>query len=232
MISNKSSFLSPRTRPQQYPNRPNHKLHLNDLAITLTRWLAPHWHHHWNCPSSERAGSNEHYTRLERGALEVTGDGGSCWSCWGACVGKYTPPTPSLNWGWIGIGVWGIDVGRDSWYKIGTRTRRWAAWAMFAASNSAASCLFHLFLLFWNQIFTCVSVRCRDAAKPARSELLKYRFMSKVCSSWNTWDLENTVLVFFFLLPRLVLGSRFSSLSKSSLSSTSGSESWTSGCWG
>lgn len=161
----------------------------------------------------------------------MTGDAGSGCSCWGACGWKYTPGSFE-NWGWMGRGVCGIDVGRDSWYRIGTRTSLWAAWAMFAASNSAASCLFHLFRLFWNQIFTCVSVRCKLAAKPARSELLRYLFMSNVDSSWNTWEREKTVRVFFFRLPRLAVGSRFSSLSKSSLSSTSGSESWGSCCWG
>ena len=76
---------------------------------------------------------------------------------------------------------------------------------MFAASSSAANCLFHLFLLFWNQILTWTSVRCKDAAKPALSELERYLFMSNVDSSWNTWDLENTVLVFFFLSPLMSL---------------------------
>lgn len=86
-----------------------------------------------------------------------------------------------------------------SWYKMGTRTIRWELWLKLTASKSAASCLFHLFLRFWNQIFTCVSVRCREAARPARSELLRYLFMSKVDSSWKTWLLLNTVRVFFFL---------------------------------
>lgn len=34
--------------------------------------------------------------------------------------------------------------------------------------------------------FTWVSVRLSEAAKPARSELDRYRFISKVDSSWNT----------------------------------------------
>lgn len=85
-----------------------------------------------------------------------------------------------------------------SWYKMGTRTIRWELWLKLTTSKSAASCLFHLFLRFWNQIFTCVSVRCREAARPARSELLRYLFMSKVDSSWKTWLLLNTVRVFFF----------------------------------
>lgn len=71
---------------------------------------------------------------------------------------------------------------------MGTRTMRCAAaWLRLAASSSAASCRFHLLRRFWNQILTCVSVRCRDAARPARSELLRWRFMSKVDSSWKTW---------------------------------------------
>lgn len=44
----------------------------------------------------------------------------------------------------------------------------------YAASSSAASWRFHLFLRFWNQILTWVSVRRRDAAKPARSDELRY----------------------------------------------------------
>lgn len=173
---------------------------------------------------------SEHYTRLDSGAREVTGEEGSGCSCCGAWGWKYTPA--SLNWGCIGSGVCGMEVGLDSWYRIGTRTSLCAACAMLAASNSAASCLFHLFLLFWNHIFTWVSVRWRLAASPARSELLRYLFISKVDSSWKTCEREKTVRVFFLRLPRLELGSLFSSLSKSSLSSTSGSESWTSGCWG
>lgn len=178
-----------------------------------------------------RADSSGNYTKLESGALEVTGEAGSGCSCCGAWGGKYTPGSFE-NWGCNGSGVWGIDVGLDSWYKIGTLTRRCAACAILAASNSAANWRFHLLRRFWNQIFTWVSVRCRLAAKPARSELLKYLFISKVDSSWNTWEREKTVLVFFFLLPKFVFGSLFSSLSKSSLSSTSGSESWGSCCCG
>lgn len=91
-----------------------------------------------------------------------------------------------------------VDMGVAlSWYRMGTRTIRWELWLKLAASISAASCLFHLFRRFWNQIFTCVSVRCRLAASPARSELLRYLFMSKVDSSWKTWLLLNTVRVFF-----------------------------------
>lgn len=94
--------------------------------------------------------------------------------------------------------MWAASAEEEpSWYNIGTRTRRWAAWAMFAASSSAASCRFHLLRRFWNQILTCVSVRWREAASPARSDEDKYRFMSKVLSSWNTWERENTVRVFF-----------------------------------
>lgn len=85
-----------------------------------------------------------------------------------------------------------------SWYKIGTLKTRWVEFGICVASRSAASCLFHLFLRFWNQIFTWVSVRCRDAARLALSELLRYRFRSNMDSSWNTWLRLNTVRVFFF----------------------------------
>lgn len=91
-----------------------------------------------------------------------------------------------------------------SWYRMGTLTIRWVELGMWAASRSAVNCLFHLFLRFWNQILTWVSVRWRDAASPARSELLRYRFTSNVDSSWNTWLRLNTVRVFFF---RVELGS-------------------------
>lgn len=83
---------------------------------------------------------------------------------------------------------------------IPTRVRaaEGAAWATCAASSSAASCRFHLFLLFWNQVLTCVSLRCRLEARHARSALLRYRLASNADSSWNTWLRENTVRVFFF----------------------------------
>ncbi len=107
-----------------------------------------------------------------------------------------------------------VDIGVIlSWYKMGTRTIRWELWLKWTASKSAASCLFHLFLRFWNQIFTCVSVRCREAARPARSELLRYLFMSKVDSSWKTWLLLNTVRVFFFRAEPEVSGPERSSKS-------------------
>ena len=66
------------------------------------------------------------------------------------------------------------------------------------------------------RLHTWVSESCSEAASPARSELERYRFMSKVDSNWNTlkiiyweesqkkvefqftWDLLNTVRVFFF----------------------------------
>lgn len=111
-----------------------------------------------------------------------------------------------------------------SWYKIGTRTIRWELWLKLTASKSAASCLFHLFRRFWNQILTWVSVRCREAASPARSELLRYLFMSKVDSSWNTWLLLNTVRVFFF---RAEPGSEVSGPERSSKSCRASSPSST-----
>lgn len=111
-----------------------------------------------------------------------------------------------------------------SWYRMGTLTILCAAaWLKFAASNSAASCLFHLFLRFWNQILTCVSVKCRDAANPALSELLRYRFISKVDSNWKTWLRENTVRVFF--LRHCILGSE-SSLGSWVVGVLQQSESW------
>jgi len=49
---------------------------------------------------------------------------------------------------------------------------------------------------------TCVSVRCNEAARPALSELDRYRLRSNVDSNWKTWLREKTVRVFFFrLLP-------------------------------
>ena len=48
-------------------------------------------------------------------------------------------------------------------------------------------------------------MRCREAARPALSELERYLFISNVDSNWNTWDREKTVLVFFFLSPFMSL---------------------------
>lgn len=93
---------------------------------------------------------------------------------------------------------------------IPTRVRgtEGAVWAMRAASSSAASCRFHLFLRFWNQVLTWVSLRCRLEARHARSALLRYRLASNADSSWNTWLRENTVRVFFFTVsPPLDLSS-------------------------
>lgn len=93
-----------------------------------------------------------------------------------------------------------LFVALASWYKMGTRTSRCAACAMLEASISAANWRFHLFRRFWNHIFTWVSVNRNEAASEARSEEERYRFISKVVSSWNTCDLENTVRVFFLRL--------------------------------
>lgn len=118
-----------------------------------------------------------------------------------------------------------VDMGVVlSWYKMGTRTIRWELWLKLTASKSAANCLFHLFRRFWNQIFTCVSVRCREAARPARSELLRYLFMSNVDSSWKTWLLLKTVRVFFF---RAEPGSELSGPERSSKSCRASSPSST-----
>lgn len=91
---------------------------------------------------------------------------------------------------------------------------------MFAASMSAAICLFHLFLRFWNQILTWVSVSRREEARVDLSVLERYRFASNVDSSWKTWLLENTVRVFFFLV---VPDKRSSSLRLDSFSGGSSS---------
>lgn len=93
------------------------------------------------------------------------------------------------------------------------------------------------------QILTCVSVSLRDAARPARSDELRYLveeriefnfhastslfngsdlFISNVDSSWKTWARENTVRVFFFLL-FWELGDALSVLRPSVLSSSSSS---------
>lgn len=87
---------------------------------------------------------------------------------------------------------------------IRVRAAEGAAWATCAASSSAASCRFHLFLRFWNQVLTCVSLRCRLEARHARSALLRYRLASNADSSWNTWLRENTVRVFFFAVSPLL----------------------------
>ncbi len=53
-------------------------------------------------------------------------------------------------------------------------------------------------------VLTCISVRLRFEASAALSVLLRYLFISNVDSSWNTWLLENTVRVFFFLAGSLL----------------------------
>lgn len=69
--------------------------------------------------------------------------------------------------------------------------------------------------MFWshNNSITCVSVRCKDAARPALSELDRYLFISNVDSNWKTWLRVKTVRVFFLrlllLLPLLLLLSEF-----------------------
>lgn len=70
--------------------------------------------------------------------------------------------------------------------------------AVPAPSKSVDNCLLSLFLRFWNQIFTCVSVSCKELARQARSALLRYLFMSKVDSNWKICRFEKMVRVFFF----------------------------------
>ncbi len=46
---------------------------------------------------------------------------------------------------------------------------------------------FHVYVRRCSLVFyTCVSESCSEAARPALSELERYRLMSKVDSSWNT----------------------------------------------
>lgn len=52
--------------------------------------------------------------------------------------------------------------------------------AILAASISAAMIFFHLLRRFWNQIFTCVSVKRSEAARPARSDELRYLLVNKI----------------------------------------------------
>ena len=43
------------------------------------------------------------------------------------------------------------------------------------------------YLLFWYHVFTCVSVRLREAANSILSCTLRYFCLSKLRSSWASW---------------------------------------------
>lgn len=58
------------------------------------------------------------------------------------------------------------------------------------------SCFFHLVLLFWNHIFTCVSVTPRSLAISARSDEDRYFFSSNCFSSSKIWRPVKVVLAF------------------------------------
>lgn len=55
-------------------------------------------------------------------------------------------------------------------------------------------CFFHLVLLFWNQIFTCVSVRLRDRARFSLSHTDRYRVVRNLFSKATSCSYVNAVL--------------------------------------
>lgn len=65
--------------------------------------------------------------------------------------------------------------------------------AILSFSNSASWRRLALALLFWNQIFTCVSVRVRDAENSALSAMLRYCFSRNFLSNARSWDVVNGV---------------------------------------
>lgn len=55
-------------------------------------------------------------------------------------------------------------------------------------------CFFHLVLLFWNQIFTCVSVRLKDKARFSLSHTDRYRVARNLFSRATSCSYVNAVL--------------------------------------
>lgn len=60
--------------------------------------------------------------------------------------------------------------------------------------SSPGFCFFHLVLLFWNQIFTCVSVRLRDRARFSLSHTDRYRVARNLFSKATSCSYVNAVL--------------------------------------
>ena len=72
---------------------------------------------------------------------------------------------------------------------------------------STECCFLHFILLFWNQVFTCVSLRSSDEASSMRSGTDKYFFSANLDSRPSSCISVNTVRSFRFLfcrLPRLL----------------------------
>ena len=68
--------------------------------------------------------------------------------------------------------------------------------AIFSFSSSASCNLLDLALLFWNQIFTCVSVSCREAENSALSAMDRYCFCLNFFSKTSSCCVVNGVLGF------------------------------------
>ena len=72
--------------------------------------------------------------------------------------------------------------------------------AIFNFSISASWSLLALARLFWNQIFTCVSVRFKEALNSALSAMDKYCFCLNFRSNANNCEVVNGVLGFLLVL--------------------------------
>ena len=83
--------------------------------------------------------------------------------------------------------------------RVGSQGRRY--WTRLFRWNSYVSCcnasptfsLFHFVLLFWNQVFTCLLLSCRDFAKTSLSVMVRYLFIINFSSRHFSWKLVNAV---------------------------------------
>lgn len=72
--------------------------------------------------------------------------------------------------------------------------------AIFSFSSSASCSLLAFARRFWNQIFTCVSVRLSELENSARSAIDRYCFCRNFRSSASSWDVVNGVRGFRLVL--------------------------------
>lgn len=72
--------------------------------------------------------------------------------------------------------------------------------AIFSFSSSASCSRLALALLFWNQIFTWVSVKFKELENSARSAMERYCFWRNFLSKASSWDVVKGVRGFLFVL--------------------------------
>lgn len=72
--------------------------------------------------------------------------------------------------------------------------------AIFSFSSSASCSRLALALLFWNQIFTWVSVKFKELENSARSAMERYCFWRNFLSKASSWDVVKGVRGFRFVL--------------------------------